>query len=515
MPQSELKEWMSGFENRMRFVNIVRCLLEHKYPDNIRVMIPNRQILDNLSVAVLVYIKERTLSDEERCTLKDVEGFLRDFSEFLPKDCHLDCQMLARFLVVEVLQHGGELTEFLTWNSEKSAFQNQAIRLVHEEKGSYHLTDDAFDFLFRSKEIESELDYSVTRFRMKEYMKRNNYSKALEQSRELVSRIRNMKTSMDDFLIRCRENLSFITVDEYDKVIQRIRSLLTDEESELQEIRQNARERQENLETARQSGVTGEEMRKHWQALDEIVRNISAAIEEQRSLINQRSLLQEQYGQILRDQYALERFSRMSFERDIMLPLRKLDSRLGDAAKYLLFPLSKPELPAMFSVENFYAPQSRITEEEQEKGIAMDDSGEDAFSVITEKRNQRFLSIFHSLFSYLVTQRFHFPARQYVASLEEAQLFEFCADNALLDVLLQLYAIGVLDISGWRNSSDPIPEPMGELEPTWCLSHLPKELLQMKELRISKLESGFTFTVCKENICRKIEMTDLDFEVVM
>ena len=198
-----------------------------------------------------------------------------------------------------------------------------------------------------------------------------------------------------------------------------------------------------------------------------------------------------------------------------MLPLRKLDSRLGDAAKYLLFPLSKPELPAMFSVENFYAPQSRITEEEQEKGIAMDDSGEDTFSVIMEERNQRFLSIFHSLFSYLVTQRFHFPARQYVASLEEAQLFEFCADNALPDVLLQLYAIGVLDISGWRNSSDPIPEPMGELEPTWCLSHLPKELLPMKELRISKLESDFMFTVRKENICRKIEMTDLSFEVVM
>ena len=49
-------------------------------------------------------------------------------------------------------------------------FKKMPVRLVNEEKGSYHLTDDVFDFLYRSKEIESELDYSVTRFKMQEYM---------------------------------------------------------------------------------------------------------------------------------------------------------------------------------------------------------------------------------------------------------------------------------------------------------------------------------------------------------
>jgi lipopolysaccharide export LptBFGC system permease protein LptF len=110
------------------------------------------------------------------------------------------------------------------------------IRLVNEEKGSYHLTDDVFDFLYRSKEIESELDYSVTRFKMQEYMKRKNYSEALSQSRELVARLRNMSHSMDDFIMRCRENIAKITVDEYERIVGQFRNLMYDEQKELEEM---------------------------------------------------------------------------------------------------------------------------------------------------------------------------------------------------------------------------------------------------------------------------------------
>ena len=67
---SEVSELLSGFEKRMKFINIVRCLLDYKYPDNIRAMIPDKKILDNIVVAVLVFIKERTLGTNQLCTLK-------------------------------------------------------------------------------------------------------------------------------------------------------------------------------------------------------------------------------------------------------------------------------------------------------------------------------------------------------------------------------------------------------------------------------------------------------------
>ena len=54
--RSELSELLAGFEKRMKFINIVRCLLDYKYPDHIREMIPDKRILDNMIVAVLVFI---------------------------------------------------------------------------------------------------------------------------------------------------------------------------------------------------------------------------------------------------------------------------------------------------------------------------------------------------------------------------------------------------------------------------------------------------------------------------
>ena len=46
---------------------------------------------------------------------------------------------------------------------------------------------------------------------------------------------------MEDFLLRCREDISKITVDQYETVVGRIRSLLEDEYKELIEIQAAAK----------------------------------------------------------------------------------------------------------------------------------------------------------------------------------------------------------------------------------------------------------------------------------
>ena len=290
----EITELLSGFDKRMKFINIARFLLDYSYKDHIKAMIPDREVMDNLIVAVLVFIKERTLGNEQNCRLEDVAEFLDDISGVMPVDAACNASELARFIIVDVLQKGGVLKNYKVLAPLHDGFEQVPVRLIEEEKGTYHLTDDGFDFLFRSKEIESELDYSVTRFRMAEYMKRDNYAEALDQSRELVSKIRNMKVSMDDFIRRCRENIAKISVDQYETVVTRVRSLLETEYEELQAIQDNAKERAERLLQAQQSGVTTEDIKKHRKALKEIIDNIQLTIEEQRALINKKMSLSEE-----------------------------------------------------------------------------------------------------------------------------------------------------------------------------------------------------------------------------
>ena len=510
--RSELSELLAGFEKRMKFINIVRCLLDYKYPDNIREMIPDKKILDNMIVAVLVFIKDRTLGTEQICTIADIERFLDDFLVVLPANYNTNSKVLARYIIVDVLQNGGVMAEFTTFYSASESFAPMSIRLINEEKGNYHLTDDAFDFLFRSKEIESELDYSVTRFRMKEYMQRDNYEDALDASRELVSRIRNMKVSMDDFLLRCREDISKITVDQYDAVIGRIRSLLEDEYKELTEIQAAAKERAKKLEEALQNGIGTENTQKHRSALKEIIDNISLTIDEQRILINKKTSLSESYQALILDNFVVNRFERLNFERDILSPLRKMGDSLGDAAKFLLFMLTKPEFEKKFSVENFYAPQGKISESEAEEGLDITEETTDSEKQI-EIKNTRFRNISCDLFRFMEGKE-KFKIREFIESLRVAELKEYIVENALPSVMLSLFAMQELNIEEWKNSERFTIIPNGEFELAWCLEEIPEEYLQIKQIRFTKTDSNFSFSIQHDGYERKIDMTDFEVEVV-
>ena len=510
--RSELKELLSDFEKRMKFIHIVKCFLNYRYPEAIRRMIPDQQILENIIVAVLVYIKDRTLGTEQTCTLADIEHFLDDFSVVLPHPDRINAGVLARYIVVDVLQNGGILTEFLTFNSKTEAFEMMPVRLLNESKGSYHLTDDAFDFLFRSKEIESELDYSVTRFRMKEYMRRDNYADALDASRELVSRIRNMKISMDDFLLRCRENIAKITIDQYETVISRIRSLLESEYKELTEIQEEAVSREKTLEEAQLSGVGGSDLQKNRTALREIIQNITLTIEEQRILINKKTTLAESYENLIRDNFAVEQYQRMNFDKDILSPLRHMGDRLGDAAKFLLFVLEKPAFARQFSVESLYAPQGKLNEQEAESGIDLTAEETDQ-QLLAEARNLRNRNVVQNFFAF--TQgKDRFSVSEFVYSLRVSDLVEACAENTLPNIMLSLFAMQELDLEGWRHTEHFTVQPNGEFELSWCLEEIPQELLDAKLIRFHKLDQPFGFSAELDGQQIKIDMTDFQVEVI-
>lgn len=507
----ELSEMLSGFEKRMKLIDIAKYLLDYSYERNekIKAMIPEKDILDNLIAAVLVFVKERTLGSEQKCTLEDISDFLEDISILLPECCRINAAELARFIVVEVLQKGGVLTNYTVLSPERECFALAPVRLIEEERGSYHLTDDAFDFLFRSKEIESELDYSVTRFRMAEYMKRDNYTQALDQSRELVSKIRNMKISMDDFMRRCRENIAKISIDQYETVISRVRSLLETEYEELQVIQNNARERAAKLTQARQSGVGKEDVQKSRRALQEIIQNIQQTIAEQRGLINKKLSLSEAYGKILSDSYAMNRYERLNFDADILLGLRNGSMPLDTASVYLLFPLTRPAFRDCFSVENFYAMQTKITQQKEDEGEFIEETEEEDPA---EARNARYLAICTEFFGFLVKKE-AFKISEFAASLRDDVLYDFCEEKALPQVILALYSLQRISASDWKQNRDMIVQPMGEFELSWCMSEMPESCLNFDYFTIDRIDREFSFTVTRDGRQNKISMSDFAVEV--
>jgi hypothetical protein len=187
-------------------------------------------------------------------------------------------------------------------------------------------------------------------------------------------------------------------------------------------------------------------------------------------------------------------------------------SNIGDIAKYLLFPLTKPEIENQFSVENFYSAQKSFEDIEEAEKLDIENTEENKEKEKIEKRNERYKEICYSLFSF-IKDKDAFTSEEFIDSLRVSELKEFCSEQALPQFLLSIYEIGIIDIEDWKKSENIEIQPMGEFELSWCLHQLSEELLDIKKIEISKTDKTLTFEIKEDETTLRIDMSMLKLEV--
>ncbi len=489
MITSSTREILSDFEKRMRFFNLVKYLTQRVVRDNIKELFDgSSDRLDNLIVMVMVFIMDHTLRYDEKCEKRDIEGFVSNVLELYGIDREYSGE-ITKYILIDVLQNGGRLREFEVFNSDTMSFEPASCSIISEDRGCYKLTDEALDFLFRTKEIDSELDFSVSRFKLNEFIKRGNYSKALSQSRELVSRIRGLKTGMDDFILRCRENISAVSVDEYEDIIKRVRGVFEDEQKQLEDIRAIVYKRLEEIIETVQQGASIANADVTEREIKEILENIDTTIREQSAVYNKKFSLSESYGRQLDEDFTYYISKRYSFEEVLLNQAQKLDCGRAAELYRLFIPLTKPSFGRFFSAESLYARQKKLIDKPDEDFIDLNNA-EDIIQSKTEERNNRFAQIIRLFIEYS-TKHSSYRASEFINSLSDKDKTYVCEENALFDVLLKLYAIGEIDIAKWKAEQAQIIVPMGEFDLSYCLSEMDRRLLTMNNIKIGRDERVF------------------------
>ncbi len=506
MISAESKELLQDFEKRMRFVNLIKYWLQRSKPTEIRELLHNDDDkTDNLILMVMVFIMDSTLRYGERCTKQDITAFLRELADVYDYEPE-SAKLLADYIVTDVLQSGGKARLFDTFQSGDEDFREQSsLILLEQQSGSYVLTNEAYEFLFRTKEIDNELDFSVNRFKLQEFIKRGNYGKALRESRELVSRVRNLKTRMDNFMLRCRTNISEVSIDEYEEIVMQVRDSFEDENKQLSNIRTIIAAKFQAIADAQVNqndniGQTEQEIR-------EILENIDTVISEQSCVFNQKFSLSELYANLLDDSFSYLQAGRFDLEQELLLPLQKMQLQDSKNVGKLFAPLYRPSFPHLFGIDFFYSRQNAIKETSRDDGIEI--ISEDNAETAADIRNRRYVEIIKELLSF-ANQNAVFCFSDYLASLSKEQLQEQLQEKSLPDVMLKLYGMGEIDVAGWHSAQHDIIEPVGEFDLSYCLSELPQELVQMQMMLIHKLDDVITLS---DNAGNCIKINNFKIEV--
>ena len=490
MISAESKELLQDFEKRMRFVNLIKYWLQRSKPTEIRELLHNDDDkTDNLILMVMVFIMDSTLRYGERCTKQDITAFLRELADVYDYEPE-SAKILADYIITDVLQSNGKVRSFDTFYNSDEQFRDQrSLILLEQQSGSYVLTNEAYEFLFRTKEIDSELDFSVNRFKLQEFIKRGNYGKALRESRELVSRVRNLKTRMDDFMLRCRTNISEVSIDEYEEIVTQVKDSFEDENKQLSDIRTLVSAKLQAIADAQIN--TDENIGQTEQEIREILENIDTVISEQSRVFNQKFSLSELYADLLDDSFSYLQAGRFDLEQELLLPLQKMQLQDTRNVGKLFAPLYRPIFSHMFGIDLFYSRQNAIREGNRDDGIDIisDDNAETAADI----RNKRYVEIIRELLTF-ADKNSIFCFSDYLAVVPKEQVQEQIREKSLPDVMLKLYGLGEIDIAGWRAEQHDIIVPVGEFDLSYCLSELPIELVQMQTILIQKLDEVITLS---------------------
>ena len=507
MISAESKELLQDFEKRMRFVNLIKYWLQRSKPVEIRKLLNNDDDkTDNLILMVMVFIMDSTLRYGERCTKQDITAFLRELSDVYGYEPE-SAVMLTDYIVTDVLQSSGKIRLFNTFNSNDEKFKEQSsLILIEQQNGSYVLTNETYEFLFRTKEIDSELDFSVSRFKLQEFIKRGNYGKALRESRELVSRVRNLKTRMDDFMLRCRTNISDVSIDEYEDIISQVKYSFEDEKKQIREIRILVSAK---LQAIADAGIDKGSNRGQTEfEIREILENIDTVISEQSRVYNQKFTLSDLYKKSLDDSFSYLQTGRFDIEQELLIPLQKMQLQDTKCVGKLFAPLYHPEFPHIFGLDFFYQRQNSIRDNNTDDGI--DTRIEENIEIIADIRNKRYVDIIRGLLSYAEIKH-TFCFSEYIKTIPEEILKEQLQEKSLPDVMLKLYGIGEIDIAGWRSGQQDIIVPLGEFDLSYCLSKLPDELVLMQTILVDKLDNIISFS---DDMETSIKMNDFKIEVI-
>lgn len=512
-------EFLEGFEKRMGFAAVVDSIVKRKNRNSEIEDWFEGEELDNLFFSLLVYIMEQTLNENEDCTIERMTGFLDDI---LPQYCKTlsfgQVRRLTEYMVRDILQNKGEVKTYSIMHYDKGMVEQQ-VRLISDKitddgRIVYQLTDQGYDFLFRTKEIDRELDFKLEQLKLKELLKRKNYKHALKQSRELVNMLRQKKREIQSFVERIRQNIHTIDRGEHEELLEQTYNLIDEEYEGMLELKRAVEKDEERIHGELENGaLPSAAMTQAMENLDMIKGNLKVVISEQRNLIAGRFRMNDIYEETIRNSFYSSMIRRYDFQKEILEPFTRVQGEQVPRVWELFRPLSAPRLEKQLNLGLLYQRQGKLRDTEDEE-TALD--GE----LLEEDRRMEKQQLADAVYARLTEHIFRFAAEhgdytftqlyEYICRISRKPE-EYVREKRIFLVMLKLYDYQRISVKEWKERTDrEVPKPNGEFDLACCMYQLERsypDFFGVEELRFEKAGKEFR-TVLKEEVTDRDGITE-------
>lgn len=409
----------------------------------------------NLVYSLMCFVLDKSLRDEE-CILDNMSAFLEEISaeyygRVLTEEEAYD---ITHFIVYKILRNEGKSFIFTTMDyssGEKKVFDfhllQQKTSKLNNNKSTFSLTQEGYRLILGALEVDEKTQIDLNQMILELSLKKKNFSQGLMAVENLSNLITAQINVINNFIYRTRENIFSIeqrdfednflknieVLKEQNKKFDELRDIIIVEEERL--IKSQEEINKENYESLKQLG-----------RIKELLINISYRAGE---LISRHFQFKDEYKKALEEASFYYNNKRISIKEDIIKPIEKDASRLGDIFK-LFNPLFKVETSKKFNINYMFNEQKLYCREEDEGEIIIDFSEEEDLELLEKKKNRlQYRGILASILAFLADNK-NADLKAMVDYYNKKSSLEYKVliptMRKFTEVIVELLRIGTIDV---------------------------------------------------------------------
>lgn len=332
-------EFLKHFSKRMKHVGMYSMLLQNSAQKqtwkNYGLITTDEQL--NVIFALLLYIMEQSLK-EEKCTSDDIGNYLDILNTtYLHKNIsYEDCRQLGNFIVNVVLSDEGKTMYFEGYDFEEQTYKTMHIsyianRVVYLDsdlkRTSYYLTDDGYNLLLSTLEIENNMKLTIHEMIFKMHLEKQSYDKAVDEIKNVFNLLRIQLQKIQEAMRKVQRNALNYSVADYKTILEENMETIDSTKQKFQTYRETVKKRaleleEQNINVSKLS-QTDEEKLNHLKTIEYY---LNRGLDEHQKILNSHFDLKILYDK------ELELLAQMSLIQRFSLKMELYDKVLQDAS---------------------------------------------------------------------------------------------------------------------------------------------------------------------------------------